>query len=141
MGISSDEIAARDRAAFCMLLMALMIFSLIIVVVGYTFISHAFELFLFPDAEFRTRLFGAAGIDLFWFEILIGLLTLVIVAGWLLTYYGERHGGSRETLSNRMRTRFYSLLAREFYINDLYTRLARTLVAGAARLNSWFRWA
>jgi NADH-quinone oxidoreductase subunit L len=121
-------------------LVTLIIFSFAVVVLGYTLISHAFDLFLYPDPDFRARIYAAAGIDLVWFDLLVGLMTAVIVLGWLLTYYSERSGGWGRKHVGRLWMNFYALVSREFYVIDLYAWLTRSLLALAARLNVWLRW-
>ena len=51
-------------------LISMIVFSFIVVVLGYTLISHAFDLFLYPDAAMRNQIYAAAGIDFFWFVII-----------------------------------------------------------------------
>ncbi|KPV39300.1 oxidoreductase [Thiohalorhabdus denitrificans] len=121
-------------------LVTLSIFSFAVVVVGYSLISHAFDLFLYPDEAFRAQIYTAAEIDLFWFDLLVGLITALIVLGWLLTYYAENNGHHRRSHATRAWMSFYALVSREFYLPDLYTRLTRTLLAAAGRLNVWMRW-
>lgn len=121
-------------------LVGLSVFSFTVVVVGYTLISHAFDLFLYPDPGFREQIYAAANIDLLRFEVLVGLMTLIIVLGWLLTYYAERNGGRRQRRAGRVWLTFYALISREFYLTDLYTSLTRGLLNTAARLNVWLRW-
>ncbi|MFA9462437.1 NADH-quinone oxidoreductase subunit L [Thiohalorhabdus methylotrophus] len=121
-------------------LVTMSIFSFAVVVVGYTLISHAFDLFLYPDAAFRAGIYEAAKVDLFWFDLFVGLTTALIVLGWLLTYYAEQNGGQRPINARRVWMSFYALVSREFYLPDLYTRLTRTILAAAGRLNVWMRW-
>jgi NADH-quinone oxidoreductase subunit L len=122
-------------------LFAMVIVSFAVVVLGYTLISHAFDLFLYPDAAFRARIYAAAGIDVIWFDALVVLVTAIIVAGWLRTYYNQRNGNRRRQRSLQlMWLGFYALISREFYVSDLYSRLARGLEALAVRLNVWMRW-
>ena len=71
-------------------LVALTAFSFTVVVIGYTLISHAFDVFLYPDPDFGDKLFKAAGIDFRWFVILVVFASAVIVLGWLRAYYTER---------------------------------------------------
>ncbi|HQU17015.1 MAG: oxidoreductase [Chromatiales bacterium 21-64-14] len=130
----------RMRAQNFWRLAVLSISSFAVVVVGYTLISHAFELFLYPDAAFRRLLFAAAGINLVRFDLLVGLVTVLIVAGWVFTYYSENNGRRHARRSGRLWLTLYVLGSREFYLTDLYTRLARGLVATAMRLNVWMRW-
>jgi len=121
-------------------LVTLSILSFTVVVIGYTLISHAFDVFLYPDADFRHQIYAAANINVLRFDIMVGLVTGLIVAGWLVTYYAEQNGRPRGERSGRLWLAFYALVSREFYLTDLYTRLARALLAGATRLNVWLRW-
>lgn len=130
----------RMRAQNLWRLVTLSIFSFAVVVVGYTLISHAFDLFLYPDEAFRARIYDAAEVNLFWFDVLVGLMTALIVAGWLITYYAENNGHHRSAQVSRAWMTFYALVSREFYLPDLYTRLTRTLLGAAGRLNVWLRW-
>ena len=122
-------------------LITLIVFSFAVVVLGYTLISHAFDLFLYPDPEFRARIYAAAGIDLVWFDLLVVLVTAVIVVGWLRTYYAERNGNGRARHAGRWWINFYALVSQEFYVSDLYAWATRGLLALATRLNVWLRWA
>ena len=130
----------RMRAQNLWRLVTLSIFSFAVVVIGYTLISHAFDLFLYPDEAFRSQIYTAAEVDLFWFDVLVGLVTALIVAGWLLTYYAENNGHHSRSQASRAWMTFYALVSREFYLPDLYTRLTRTLLGAAGRLNVWLRW-
>ena len=130
----------RMRGGNIWRLMTLILFSFTIVVVGYTLISHAFDLFLYPDPAFRTQLYAAAGIDLVWFDTLVIAMTLIIVFGWLGTYYAQR---SRVRRNNRVALwwrQFYALVSREFFVINGYSRLSRMLMALATRLNVLLRW-
>ena len=121
-------------------LVGIVIFSFAVIVLGYTIISHAFDLFLYPDPEFRAQMYAAAGIDVFWFDVLVVLTTAVIVAGWVLTYYSEQNRLKGEETLNRWWLSFYALVSREFYMTDIYAWLTRTLLKIAARLNVLLRW-
>jgi NADH-quinone oxidoreductase subunit L len=121
-------------------LISLVIVSFAVVVVGYTLISHAFDLFLYPDEAFRARIYTAAMIDVIWFDVLVVLITAVIVAGWVRTYYNERNGRRKDKALKPLWLSFYALISRDFYVNDLYVLLTRRLEALATRLNIWLRW-
>ncbi|MBD3670238.1 MAG: NADH-quinone oxidoreductase subunit L [Gammaproteobacteria bacterium] len=121
-------------------LLALILFSFTVVVVGYTLISHVFELFLYPDAAFRSLIHSASSIDVLWFDILIVITTIVIVVGWLRTYYAQRNGKRGGLLAGRLWLSFYTLISREFYVADIYAWFARQLLRLAERLNIWLRW-
>ena len=121
-------------------LVALILFSFTVVVLGYILISHAFGLYLYPDPAFRAQIFAAASIDLVWFDALVAVITAVIVAGWLLTYFAERGGEAGAHHIGRLRLSAYALISREFYISDIYARLSGALLAFAVRLNVLLRW-
>jgi len=130
----------RMRSQNIWRMVGLSVLSLVVVVLGYVFISHAFDLFLYPDPTFREQLYTAASIDVFRFDVLVAITTLIIVAGWFVTYYAEQNGHRRHQQSRRLWLNFYALISREFYISDIYTRLTRTLLAISGRLNVWLRW-
>ena len=130
----------RMRSQNIWRLVGLSVLSLIIVVLGYVVISHAFDLFLYPDPAFRAQLYSAATIDLLRYDVLVGITTLVIVSGWVITYYAEQSGFNRRQRTKRLWLNFYALISREFYISDIYTRLSRTLLMISGRLNAWLRW-
>ncbi len=121
-------------------LVGMVIFSFAIIVLGYTVISHAFDLFLYPDEAFRRQIYAAAGIDVFWFDLLVVLTTAIIVAGWVLTYYSEQNRLWRKDQLNHLWLGFYALVSREFYLTDLYAWMTRALLQAAARLNVMLRW-
>jgi NADH-quinone oxidoreductase subunit L len=122
-------------------LISLIVFSFAVVVLGYVLISHAFELFLYPDPALRAQIHAAAGIDLAWFDVLVGVVTAVIVLGWLFTYYAERKGDGGSRQAGWLWLNFYALISREFYVTDLFAWLGRALLAASKRLNVWLRWA
>ena len=120
-------------------MVGLSVLSLVILVMGYVFISHAFDLFLYPDEAFRAQLYSAASIDILRFDVLVVITTLIIVSGWIVTYYSDQSGYRRQK-SKRLWLNFYALISREFYISDIYARLTRTLLATSSKLNVWLRW-
>jgi NADH-quinone oxidoreductase subunit L len=122
-------------------LLTLVLASFTVVVVGYTLISHVFELFLYPDVQFRELIHAASNFNVVWFDILIVLTTIVIVLGWLLTYYSEQNGKGGRRRSGRVWLSFYALISREFYLADIYAWLTRGLLRTAQTLNVWLRWA
>lgn len=114
--------------------------SFTVLIVGYTFISHSFDLFLHPEEEFRKLIYQTATIDVVWFDILLILTTLVIVAGWILTYYSERNREIDKGGFTNFWVSFYALVSREFYLMDIYSWMARSLLMLAARINVLLRW-
>ena len=121
-------------------LVTLAVLSLTLVVLGYTFISHAFDLFLYPDAEFRARIYAAAGISQSEFYILVGVLTAVIVFGSMLAYRAASYRNEGHKQPKRSWLAFYALISRELYVADVYALLGRGLIGLSARLNLWLRW-
>lgn len=122
-------------------LLGLIVFSFTIIVLGYAAISHVFDLFLYPEAAFRDRIYAAAGFDVVWFDVLVVLVTCIIVLGWIGTYYADRNGKRRSERPGRLWMSFYALVSREFYLSDVYAWVSRAILNGAARLNVWLRWA
>lgn len=121
-------------------LLASSILSFTIVVLGYTFIGHAFELFLYPSDAFRTQLYEAANLNVIGFDVLIASIALLIVGGWLLTYYADQNGRRRARRPGAWWRRFYAAISNEFYMIDLVGLVNRSLLALAMRLNIWLRW-
>jgi len=122
-------------------LMGMILFSFTIVVIGYTLISHAFDVFLYPDPVFRSGIYSAAAINVYWFDALVILMTLVVVLGWLVTYYAEQNGQRWSDGFGALRRSFYRIVAREFFVMRIYERLSTVLLAVATRLNVLLRWA
>ncbi len=121
-------------------LFTMIIASFAIVVLGYAMISHAFDLFLYPDAAARNMLYEAAGIDFIWFNLFVVIVTANIVLGWLLVYYaGKSTLGSK--VKNTLWLNVYALISREFYVMEFYSWVARKLFKLAHKLNTWLRWA
>jgi len=121
-------------------LLGLILVSFIVVVVGYTLISHAFDIFLYKDPEFASQLYRAAGIDIVWFDTLVIVTTIIVVLGWVRAYRVEKLGSLIDQKPSHWWMNFYSLISREFYMIDFYSGLHRRLLAASARLNVWFRW-
>jgi NADH-quinone oxidoreductase subunit L len=120
--------------------MVMIIFSLIIVVAGYTVIEHAFDLFMYPDRAIRERIYAAASIPLSTFDPIVAILTVTIVVGWLATYYASASGKARSADPSPARLALYSLISREFYTADVYAFLAQTVLSLSRRMNVWSRW-
>ncbi len=120
--------------------MGLNILSLAVVVAGYTFMEHAFGYFLYPDRDLAEALYAAASIPAPVFYGLVAVVTLLIVLGWIGTFYGMASRGARTEETSRLRLGVYSLVSREFYVADLHDWLTRSLLAVSRRLNLWSRW-
>lgn len=131
----------RTRTERAARLFTLVLSSFTVIVVGYTLISHVFELFLYPDERFRELIHSASNFNVVWFDILIVMTAIVIVLGWLITYYSEQNGGRGRKQQGAVWLIFYALVSREFYLVDIYAWLTRALVRTGECLNVWLRWA
>ncbi len=129
----------RTRTQNLWRLVFISILSFAVVIMGYIFISHAFDLYLYPDAALREQLYAAASIDKIRFDIIVAIIAVAIVISWLMAYYSERIGVEQKDKSRWWKT-FYALFSREFYMTDLYTRLTRNILATSNKLNVWLRW-
>jgi NADH-quinone oxidoreductase subunit L len=121
-------------------LFTLVLSSFTVVVVGYTLIAHVFELFLYPDAHFRELMHTASNFNVLWFDIMVIVTTIVIVLGWLFTYYSEQNGKRVSRQPGRVWLSFYALISREFYLADIYAWFTRVILRTAESLNIWLRW-
>jgi NADH-quinone oxidoreductase subunit L len=130
----------RMRSSNPMRQFMLIMASFVVVVLGYVAISHAFDVFLYPDPAFRTGLYAAAGIDIEWFDPLVIVLTAMVVIGWLLAYYADRRRVRGGDWITRLRRLVYRGLSRELYVVDAYAWMSRQVIGSAQRVNAWLRW-
>jgi NADH-quinone oxidoreductase subunit L len=120
--------------------MALIIMSLTVVVAGYTLMEHTFGEFLYPDRTLSERIYAAASIPLPMFYTLVVMVIVVVVAGWLATFYNIANRGMKSGPPSAFRLALYSLISREFYVSDVYAWLSQLVLGLSKRLNVWFRW-
>ncbi|PKY10369.1 oxidoreductase [Acidithiobacillus marinus] len=116
--------------------------SFVLVVIGYTLISHYFGHFLYPHGG-AYQLYNAASINIVYFDVLVIILALLFVGAWALTFLADSSGWWDRADQGRWRGVYlamYALLSRELYVNDLYARLTQVLLNGARRLNVLLRW-
>ncbi len=116
--------------------------SFVLVVVGYTLISHYFGNFLYPEHGASARLFASASIGVLSYDVLMIVLALLFVGGWALTFFADAQDWGQR-IGQRWHGTYvalYALLTRELYLNDLYVRMTQLLLAGSRRLNVWLRW-
>ena len=130
----------RMRAHNLWKLVMLMVISFAIIIVGYTLISHAFDLFLYPDPAFRQQIYAAADIDVFWFDFLVILVSFITVLGWLARYYADKNKNGVSEHLNSLWISFYALISREFYLNDIYAWFGKLILNAATRLNVLLGW-
>ena len=120
-------------------LFTMIIASFAIVVVGYTLISHGFNVFLYPDPNASDLLYVAAGVDLVWFELFVLIITLAVIIGWLLVYYSDRTAKGLQ-IKKTIWLNLYALLSRELLVMDVYNWLTKRIFALAQKLNTLLRW-
>lgn len=116
--------------------------SFVVIVVGYTLISHYFGNFLYPDEKMTLALYNAASIHRLSFDALVLFLAAMFVGGWALTFFADSFELGRD-LGGRGRSVYlgiYALLSRELYVADIYERLGQIVVHGSRRLNVWLGW-
>ena len=121
-------------------LMAMIIVSLAVVVAGYTLIEHNFDLFLYPDRALSEGLYAAASVPMWLFGVLVAVLTLAVVSGWAAAFYAQSAAEGGRSRGAKARLMLYSLISREFYVADVYTRLTQIALGLSKRLNVWARW-
>lgn len=121
-------------------LFTMMITSFAIVVIGYTLISHAFDVFLYPDPAARNLLYVAAGVDLLVFDIFVVLMTIGVILSWAMIYYADK-SKTGSLIKSSVWLNFYAVISREFYVMEIFAWLSRLIMTIASRLNVLFRWA
>lgn len=113
----------------------------LLVVVGYTLVSHDFGNVLYSEAA-SARLYHAASIGVVSYSVLVVILAVIFVGGWALTLLSDtRDLGAR--LTERWRGAYlasYAFLTRELYLNDVYIRIGGVLVRFSRWLNVLSRW-
>lgn len=123
-------------------LMTGILVSFVVVVIGYTLISHYFAHFLYPSLKESRGLFQAASIHLLSFDALVLMLAMIFVGGWALTFFADSlelgsHLGRR---GRGIYLMFYALLSRELYVADVYAYLSQVLLRWSRWLNVWLGW-
>lgn len=121
-------------------MMALIVLSFAVIVVGYVVVGHTFEAFLYPDAAFRAALYSAAGIHELTFNMLVVLLAIVMVLGWMGAYFTRMRRQPVDEGQGGAWLIMYSLFSRELYVADIYERGTARLLDLSKRLNVWLRW-
>jgi NADH-quinone oxidoreductase subunit L len=115
--------------------------TFVLVVIGYTLISHDFGAFLYPPAA-STRLYHSASTGVLSDGVLLTILALLFVSGWVVTVLSDRRDWSRR-LARRWNGPYlaaYAFFTRELYLNDLFSRAGELLVRVSRRLNLLLRW-
>jgi NADH-quinone oxidoreductase subunit L len=122
--------------------MGMVVLSFLIVVMGYTVIGHVFDDFLLPDRVLAEAIYESASIDALAFDIIAVVVTVVLLATWLVNVYAQetRMQGRRGGRWNRAYVRIYGLVSREFHIPSVWTWCADHVLDASRRMNVWLRW-
>ncbi len=122
--------------------MGLVMLSFLVVVMGYTLIGHVFDDFLLPDRALAEAIFQSASIDALAFDIIAVVVTIVLVATWLVNFYAQeaRLPGSRGGAWNRAYLHIYGLVSREFYVPGVWAWCRDHILAASRRMNVWLHW-
>jgi NADH-quinone oxidoreductase subunit L len=115
--------------------------TFVLVVIGYTLISHYFGDFLYSQGT-SDRLYRSASFGILSDGVLLAIVAVLFVGGWALTVLSEmHHWGAR--LARRWSGAYltaYALFTRELYLNDLSGRASEVLTRLSRRLNLILRW-
>lgn len=121
-------------------LLGYVILSFALVILTYVLVGHTIDTLLYPDPAFREALYRAASLPAPMFTLLMLVLVILIAAGWMLVFWST---AKQEPLTRRYRDLYlsiYALMSREFYIADLYARMAGFILVRSRRLNALMRW-
>ena len=92
----------------------LVVLSMAVVMLGYAFIGHALQVFLYPSKELTDRIYQVAFGSVLFFLVDLLILGIIILAGWVFLYYAVRERYLPFHLT------VYTYLSRELYVPDLY---------------------
>ncbi|MDQ7038447.1 MAG: proton-conducting transporter membrane subunit, partial [Aquificota bacterium] len=106
----------------------LVVLSMAVVMLGYAFIGHSLQVFLYPSEEFTDRIYRVAFGSAPFFVIDLVILGIIILAGWVFLYYTvrEKHLPFHLTV--------YTYMSRELYIPDLYALVRNLFLRFADRI-------
>ncbi|MBX9771115.1 MAG: hypothetical protein K2X29_07075, partial [Candidatus Obscuribacterales bacterium] len=114
-----------------------MVLTVFFIVVTYVWATEAFTYFLYPKASEASRYFHAAAFPLWVFDLLIGIILLLLLSGWYLSYADCRRKPAlipRSLLS--LTPRFYMWFWNRLYLDRLYAVLGLRIEKAARRLDA-----
>ncbi len=116
--------------------------SFVVIVVGYTLISHYFGALLYPDLSESRGLYQAASIHMLSFDGLVLSLAALFVGGWALTFFadGLDLASNLQGRGRGVYLAIYALLSREMYVADIYAFVSQILLRWSRQLNVWLGW-
>lgn len=115
---------------------AAMLVTLLFVVFTYLFAAERFTAFLYPDRAEVDGYFQAAALSSPLFDVLIGVMALLIVLGWIYLY--ARHRGQAMPVPRwleDLRVELYVWFMNRLYLDALYAKIGRAVMRVAYRLD------
>ncbi|MBX9725372.1 MAG: hypothetical protein K2X81_28480, partial [Candidatus Obscuribacterales bacterium] len=114
-----------------------MVLTVFFIVITYVWATEAFTYFLYPTAGEASSYFHAAAFPLWVFDLLIGVILLLLLSGWYLSYTDCRRNPAfipRWLVS--LTQRFYMWFWNRLYLDRLYEVIGRRMVKGARWLDA-----
>jgi NADH-quinone oxidoreductase subunit L len=127
----------RVRAVASWYVAALMVGTLALVVVTYLWAGEAFTAFLYPEPGESGAYFQAAGIHPRLFDLFVGVVTVLIVGGWVVVYTNVK--GEHTLIPRsvaRLLPRLYVWCWKRLYIDALYAAMGRAALRLAGKLDA-----
>jgi NADH-quinone oxidoreductase subunit L len=116
---------------------AAMLATLLFVVFTYLFAAERFTAFLYPDREAVASYLQAAALPQLLFDAVVLVTTLLVLLGWYYLYAETR--GERVQAPGWLeilRVRLYLVFMNGLYVDAIYSKLGRTVMRVADRLNT-----
>lgn len=114
---------------------AAMLATLLLVLFTYLFAAERFTAFLYPDRAEVDFYFTAAALPGPLFDALVGMMTVLIVVGWVHVYAETRGQAMRRPAwLERWYAPVYLLLVNRLYVDRCYAFLGRAILKLADRL-------
>lgn len=115
---------------------AAMLVILLFVVFTYLFAAERFTAFLYPDRAEVDGYFQAAALPSPLFDVLVGLMALLIVLGWAFLYARSRgHAMPLPPWVEELQVRLYVWFMNHLYLDALYAKIGRAVMRLAYRLD------
>ena len=118
----------RLRAVASWKVSSAMLLTLLFIVFVYLFAVESFTAFLYPDPQEVASYFKAAGLANWLFDLMIGMATMLTIAGWSYLYL-RAHGRTMWTPSwiEGLKIRLYVLFMNRLYADEIYEKLCKIL--------------
>jgi NADH-quinone oxidoreductase subunit L len=114
-----------------------MVLTVFFIVVTYVWATEAFTCFLYPTAGEASAYFHAAAFPLWVFDLLVGVILLLLLSGWYLSYSDRRR---KPALIPRWLfsfiPSFYMWFWNRLYLDRLYAVLGLQISRAARRLDA-----